>query len=178
MMIGIFAVALVVGAVALAVDLSSMWIPPLRKWLADLKAELPVAETRTAEPERQMSAKVTAAQRERTEAAAEVAKQETALAQRKRILEQSLADAERRAAEAAAQIEAREAVLADPGGRATTGTKANWKPAPVGRRARARVDQDQSRPQGGLRKAWARLSPTGGKSSSAVHSRRRNETPR
>jgi hypothetical protein len=137
------AVALVVGAVVvLTVDLSSTWIPALHKWLdlrrsdepdrsravatdsaleaeqkrlADLKAELAAAETRTAERERQISVKLrqlTAAQRERTEAAGELAKREAALAQRERNLERSLADAERSAAEAAERIEAREAVLA------------------------------------------------------------------
>ena len=86
-----------------------------RKRLADLKAELAAAETRTAERERQLSVelgKLTAAQRERSEAA-ELAKQEAAMAQRVRILERSLADAERRAAEATARIEAREAALAN-----------------------------------------------------------------
>jgi hypothetical protein len=139
MMIEIVAIALVVSTVvALAVDGSI----PVRKWLdlrrsnepdgsrtvathsaleaerkrlADLKAELAAAETRTAERERQISVelrKLTAAQRERTEAAGELAKREAALAQRERILERSLADAERSAAEATARIEAREAALA------------------------------------------------------------------
>ena len=80
------------------------------KRLADLKAELAAAETRTAERERQLSV---AAQRERTAAAEELAKQEAALLQRVRILERSLADAERSAAEATARIEAREAALAN-----------------------------------------------------------------
>ena len=86
-----------------------------QKRLADLKAELAAAETRTAERERQISVKLrklTAAQRERTEAAGEFAKREGALAQRELILERSLADAERSAAEAMARIDAREAVLA------------------------------------------------------------------
>jgi hypothetical protein len=144
MMIETLAVALVVGTVlALAVASSSTWIPALlerrnrsrprvnhrarpidggraafeaeQKRLADMKAELTAAETRTAERERQISAKLgklTAAQRERTEAAGELAKQEAALAKRVRILEQSLADAEKSAAEAAARIEARDAALA------------------------------------------------------------------
>jgi chromosome segregation ATPase len=76
--------------------------------LADLKAELAAAETRTAERERQISA----AERKRTEAATELAKQEAALAQRERDLQRSLADADRSAAEATARIDAREAVLA------------------------------------------------------------------
>ncbi len=86
-----------------------------QKRLADLKAELAAAETRTAERERQISVKLrelTAAERERREAATELAEQEAALAQRERNLESSLADAEGSAAEATAQIEAREAVLA------------------------------------------------------------------
>jgi predicted nucleic acid-binding Zn-ribbon protein len=144
MMMEIVAVALLAGALAgLAAVSSSMWIPALLKWrnrsrprvnhtarsidggraaleaeqkrLADLKAELFAAETRTAERERQISvkrSKLTAAQSERTEAAAELAKQEGALAQRERILERSLADAERSAAEATARIEARKAALA------------------------------------------------------------------
>jgi len=138
------AVALVVGTVrARASELSSMWTPALlkrrnrsrpsvnhparpieggraaleaeQKRLADLKAELFAAETRTAERERQISvkrSKLTAAQSERTEAAAELAKQEGALAQRERIIERSLADSERSAAEATARIEARKAALA------------------------------------------------------------------
>jgi hypothetical protein len=96
----------------------SLPIPALeaeQERLADLKPELAAAETRTAERERQIPVKLpklTAAQRERTEAAGELAKQEAALAQRERILERSLADAERSAAEATVRIEARKAVLA------------------------------------------------------------------
>ena len=132
-----FAVALVVGTVAIAVDLSSMSIRALRNWLdlrgSELHRVLTLAfggsRTRAAQPSDRPAASAlprgrnrsrprvnhparTAAQRERTEAAAELAKQEAALAQRERILEQSLADAERSAAEATARIEAREAVLA------------------------------------------------------------------
>ena len=69
-----------------------------QKRLADLKAELAAAETRTAEREWQISVKLrelTAAEHERSEAATELAKQEAALAQRERNLEWSLADAER-----------------------------------------------------------------------------------
>jgi chromosome segregation ATPase len=136
------AVALVVGTVALAVDLSSMWIPALLKRLdlphRDLtlafggsrfgrglpRSDEPdgsrvVATDSALEAEQKRLAdlkaelrKLTVAQRERTEAAGELAKQEAALAQRERILERSLADAERSAAEATARIEAREAVLA------------------------------------------------------------------
>ena len=142
MMIEIFAVALVVGTVALAVDLSSMWIPALLKWLELLHRDLAlafdgsrsgrgirrsdepdgsrvVATDSALEAERKRVAdlkvelrKLPAAQRERIEAAGELAKQEAALAQRERILERSLADAERSVAEATARIEAREAVLA------------------------------------------------------------------
>jgi chromosome segregation ATPase len=86
-----------------------------QKPLADLKAKLAAAETRTAERERQISVKLhklTALERERTEAAGELAKQEATRAQRERNLERSLADAERSAAEATARIEAREAALA------------------------------------------------------------------
>ena len=86
-----------------------------KKQLAELKAELAAAETRTAERERQISmelSKLNAAQLDRTEAAGELAKREAALAQREHILEQSLAQAERSAAEATARIEAREAALA------------------------------------------------------------------
>jgi chromosome segregation ATPase len=86
-----------------------------KKRLADLKAELAAAETSIAERNRQISVKLdelTAAQRERIEAAGELAKHEAALAQRERILEQSLADAKKSAAEAAARIEAHEAALA------------------------------------------------------------------
>jgi hypothetical protein len=135
-----FAVALVVGTVAIAVDLSSMSIPALRNWLdlrgselAELHRVLTLAfggsRPRPAPPSGRPAASArprgrnrsrprvnhparTAAQRERTEAAAELAKQEAALAQRERILERSLAVAERSAAEATARIEAREAVLA------------------------------------------------------------------
>ena len=136
------AVALVVGSVALAVDLSSMSIWTLLKWLDLLDRGLTltfgdsrfgrglrrsdepdgsrvVATDSALEAEQKRLAdlkaevrKLTAAQRERTEAAEELAKQEAALAQRERILERSLADAERSAAEATARIEAREAVLA------------------------------------------------------------------
>jgi chromosome segregation ATPase len=140
MMIETIGVAVVVGtALTLAITLS---MPALRKWrdlrrsnepvgsgavatdsafhaeknrLADLKAELTAAETSLAERERQISVKLgelTAAQRERTDAAGELAKQEAALAERERILEQSLADATRNAAEAKARIEARKAALA------------------------------------------------------------------
>jgi hypothetical protein len=135
-----FAVALVVGTVAIAVDLSSMSIPAVRNWLdrrgselAELHRVLALAfggsRMRPAPPSGRPAASArprrrnrsrprvnhparTAAQREHTEAAAELAKQEAALAQRERILERSLADAERSAAEASARIEAREAVLA------------------------------------------------------------------
>ena len=138
------AVALLVGTVrARAGELSSMWTPALlkrrnrsrpsvndpvppieggraafeaeQKRLADLKAELAAAETRTAERERQIEVKLrelTAAQRERTESGGELAQQEAVLAQRLRILERSLAEAEKSAAEATARIEARDAVLA------------------------------------------------------------------
>src|SRR5262245_2492319 len=86
-----------------------------QKRLADLKAELAAAETRVAERERQISvelSKLTAADRERIEAAGELVKQEAALTDRERNLERSQADAERSAAEAIARIEAREEVLA------------------------------------------------------------------
>jgi len=131
-----FAVALVVGTVAIAVDLSNMSIPALRKWLDLRRSELHRVLTRAfggsrprpaagrsaasvrprgpnrSQPRVNHPAR-TAAQPERTEAAAELAKQQAALAQRERILERSLADAERSAAEARARIEAREAVLAN-----------------------------------------------------------------
>jgi hypothetical protein len=121
-----FAVALVVGTVAIAVDLSSMSIPALRNWLdlrgselAELHRVLTLAfggsRPRPAPPSGRPAASArprrrnrsrprvnhparTAAQRERTEAAVELAKQEAALAQRERLLERSLADAERSAA--------------------------------------------------------------------------------
>jgi chromosome segregation ATPase len=85
-----------------------------QKRLADLKAELGAAETRTAQRERQISARLrelTTAERAHTEAATELARQGAALAQRERDLDRSLADAERSAAEARARIEAREAVI-------------------------------------------------------------------
>jgi chromosome segregation ATPase len=140
MMIKTIGAAVVVGTVlTLAITLS---MPMLRKWLdlrrsnepagsravatdsafdaeknrlADLRAELAAAETSLAEREHQISVKLgelTAAQRERTDAAGELAKQKAALAERERILEQSLADAARSAAEATARIEARKAALA------------------------------------------------------------------
>jgi hypothetical protein len=131
----VLVVALVIGTVrAFGVDLWSDWIPAFLEWrnrsrtrvnhparpidggraaleadqkrLADLKAEVAAAATRTAERERQLSAKLrklTVAQRERTEAAGELAEREAALAQRERILERSLAEAERSAAEATAR---------------------------------------------------------------------------
>jgi DNA repair exonuclease SbcCD ATPase subunit len=131
-----FVVALVVGTVAIAVDLSSMSIPALRNWLdlrgSELHRVLTLAfggsRPRPAPPSGRPAASARlrgrnrlrpgvnhparTAQRERTEAAAELAKQEAALAQRERALERSLADAERSGAEATARIEAREAVLA------------------------------------------------------------------
>jgi uncharacterized protein (DUF3084 family) len=121
MMIGILAVALTVGLVVgtvalLAANSSSRWIPALldlQKRPLDRKLE--PAETRAAQGERGTSMNppnLTAAQRERTEAAEELARQEAALAERERIVERSAADAERRLAEASAQIAAREALLA------------------------------------------------------------------
>ena len=128
-----FAVALVVGTVAIAVDLSNVSIAALRNWLDLRGSELhrvlnlafggsrprpappsgrPAARGRDRSQPRVNHPARTAAPRERTEAAAELAKQEAALAQRERILERSLADAERSAAEATARIEAREAALA------------------------------------------------------------------
>jgi septal ring factor EnvC (AmiA/AmiB activator) len=80
--------------------------------LADVQAKLAAAETRTAERERRISMKLTAAQRERTDAAEKLSKQEADLAERERLLEQSLADAAKSAAEATARIEAREEALA------------------------------------------------------------------
>jgi hypothetical protein len=123
MMIGILAVALAVGLVVgtvamLAANSSRMWIPALldlRKRPPDRKPEPAAAETRAARGERGTSMNppnLTAAQRERTEAAEELARQEAALAERERIVERSASDAERRVAEASAQIEAREALLA------------------------------------------------------------------
>ena len=132
----------VVGIVALAVDFPNKWIPAVLKWRDRLHRGLTlafggsrfgrglrqldepdgsrvVATDSALEAEQKRLAdlkaevrKLTAVQRERTEAAGELAKQEAALAQRERILERSLADAERSAAEATARIEAREAVLA------------------------------------------------------------------
>ena len=170
------AVALVVGTVALAVDLSSMWIPALLKWLDLLHRDRTLAFggsrfgrslSRSDEPygsrviatdsaleaEQKRLAdlkaelrKLTAAQREHTEAAGELAKQEAALAQRERILERSLADAERSAAEATARIEAREAVLA------TQEAELQQQESELADRHRSLAERerelDQSRPQG------------------------------
>jgi len=127
----------VVGiTVVLAVDLSSKWIPAVLKGRDLIQGGLTralggsrfgpglrrqgesdgsrvVATDSALEAEQKAELpKLTAAQRERTEAAGELAKQEAALAQRQRILERSLADAERSAAEATARIEARDAALA------------------------------------------------------------------
>jgi hypothetical protein len=142
MMIEIFAVALVVGTLALAVDLRSMWTPPLLRWLRRLHRDLtplasgashfspgprrsgepdvsravatnfPLAEQKRLADLKTELGKLTTAEHERIEDAGEVAKQEAALAQRERILERSLADAERSAAEATARIEALEADIA------------------------------------------------------------------
>jgi hypothetical protein len=135
MMIEIFAVAVAlvaVGTVALAVDLSSKWIPTVLKWLDLLHRHLPlafggsrfgdglrrpdepdgsrvVATDSALEAEQKRLAELNAELRKLTAA---LAKQEAALSQRERILERSLADAERSAAEATARIEAREEVLA------------------------------------------------------------------
>ena len=142
MTVEVLAVALVAGTAGSAVILAA-WLdlhrsvkpdgprpaatdPALeaeKKRLADLKAELAAAETRTSDRERQISVKLRdltaaererteAAERERTEAATELTRQEAALARRERNLEWSLAAAARSAAEATARIEAREAVLA------------------------------------------------------------------
>src|SRR5262245_5607137 len=64
-----------------------------QKRLADLKAELVEAETRSAERERQISVKLhelSAVEHERAEAAGELAKQEAALGERERNLERTL----------------------------------------------------------------------------------------
>ena len=116
-----FAVALVVGTVAIAVDLSSMSIPAVRNWLdrrgselAELHRVLALAfggsRMRPAPPSGRPAA--SARPRRRNRSRPRVNHPARTAAQRERILERSLADAERSAAEASARIEAREAVLA------------------------------------------------------------------